>query len=193
MDAFTSPAKGVTLLKQGDLRTFSAPSVSQCSFSPEDLEAPVNPNPLLVICHKLPCFCSWIMSECVKKKGKFKFWLPVRIFDSRWPAGKYFVAHGVWWHRREPVRSPEAVTVTSICFPIARAGTQERWALGERNSQVKTHGPEQRRESRLGCCLTLVPPRAKACRHLQHRGACFPFPDILVWGRGLMMAFSVGK
>lgn len=36
------------------------------------------------------------MAECVKKKGKFKFCLEIRIFDSHWPAGRYFVAHGVW-------------------------------------------------------------------------------------------------
>nr|XP_031361011.1 uncharacterized protein LOC116183799 [Lonchura striata domestica] len=30
------------------------------------------------------------------RDGKFKFWLEIRIFDSHWPAGKYFIAHGRW-------------------------------------------------------------------------------------------------
>lgn len=56
----------------------------------------MNPKPPPAVCHRLPCFCVWIMAECVKKKGKFKFCLEIRIFDSHWPAGRYFVAHGVW-------------------------------------------------------------------------------------------------
>lgn len=69
------------------------------------------------------------------RDGKSKFWLEIRIFDSHWPAGRYFVAHGLWWPRREPVRSPEAVT--SICFPTARAGPGDPGLWGKRNSQVR--------------------------------------------------------
>lgn len=56
----------------------------------------MNPKPLPAVCHRLPCFCVWIMAESVKKKGKFKFGLEIRIFDSHWPSGRYFAAHGVW-------------------------------------------------------------------------------------------------
>lgn len=73
------------------------------------------------------------MAESVKKKGKFKFGLEKRIFDSHWPSGRYLLpmeSGKSWWPRREPVTSPDAVTVTSICFPVARAGTQGPWTLG---------------------------------------------------------------
>lgn len=127
-------------------RGWQGPTCPWLPHPPRTLPAPWWPGP------RVPPGPGWIHGDCspglpratrsvfscqcsLWRDGKYKFWLEIRIFDSQWPAGRYFVARGLWWPRREPVGSPEAVT--SICFPTARAGPGDPGLWGKRNSQVR--------------------------------------------------------